>query len=623
MIANSMLHYTGRETATFFVWVPETEGCLKMEPTSATPVTQTVRKPNGEEVDAQWGEMLSLDTPGIWEVTLSVPDDSADAVTFNVHTEGDVYPFVVPGPGITPSHFPTPEPTLLFAAEGEASVWLDVPEDLPLLTVAGWIPAGSKSSAQLPDGTLSELSWKPDQGCFYRVAEMKVQGHSGWWQLRMSAPNYPFRWTVWEGLPMFLRRPPGRFPYARILCTATDEEGKPLDARFRLFREGKLIGFRDKLSDTRCILYALPGTAVVQASHGLEFERSSEIVSLAQGETKAMDISLRRLINPRPGWICGDHHTHSYYEDGGQSPDKIARAARAAGLNYVFLTDEPEPLLDYGLDRWNEEGRFLALPGQEIATEAVHMNALNTRRSVGKTSSEIADWLRDVEAQSTPKNPMTVMLNHPSHMTGAEERHAYFRSWWVADKYDQVLLVENFDFPSWFERLNRGRKLTGLWTTDGHDVTFLPPGKKRTYVFVGEEFSEKTLMEALKQGRCFSTRYPGAWLTLTVNGAMMGETAEPNDEGVLDVAVCCEATRPIEYVELIADGGVTHVWHGDGSMQLAAKIRLQAGMRWLSARAFLYDEKWKADGHSMEPLMASGCAAFTNPVWVEMDVKSR
>ena len=35
------------------------------------------------------------------------------------------------------------------------------------------------------------------------------------------------------------------------------------------------------------------------------------------------------------------------------------------------------------------------------------------------------------------------------------------------------------------------------------------------------------------------------------------------------------------------------------------------------ARAFLIEPPWPKDGHTMEALMASGCAAFTNPVWVE------
>ena len=622
MPAESMLHFTGRESATLFVWVPETEGSVKIETNSETHVTQTVQKPNGEEADVLWGRSLKLTAPGIWEITLTASDDSADPVTFTIHAEGDAYPFVIPGPGIVPSHFPIPKPTLLFATKGEATVWVDVPEDLSLLTIGAWVPVQSKGFVQLPDETQLQLSWKPDQGSSSRVAEVETQGRSGWWSLHTEAPSNPFRWTVWEGLPMFLRRPPKRFPYARILCTATDEEGKSMDARFRLFRNGKLTMFRDEFANTPCILHVLPGISVVQVSHGMEFERASEVVSLAQGGTKVLPICLRRILHTEPGWVCGDHHIHSYFEDGGESPEKIVRAARAEGLDYMFITDEPEPLLDYGLDRWCEAGKFLALPGQEIATEKVHMNVLNARRSVGKASSEIGDWLKEVRTQSTPEHPTAIMLNHPSHMSGAEKRHAYFRSWWVADEHDQLVLVENYDFPSWFERLNQGRKLVGLWTTDGHDITFLPPGKKRTYVFVGDEFDERTMMEALLQGRCFNTRYPGAWLTLTVNEAMIGETARPDEEGMLMVVVNCEATQPIESVELIADGQVVDVWHGEGSLRLTAKIRLQSGMRWVSARAFVDERGWEADGHSMEPLMASGCIAFTNPVWVERDQAS-
>jgi hypothetical protein len=85
------------------------------------------------------------------------------------------------------------------------------------------------------------------------------------------------------------------------------------------------------------------------------------------------------------------------------------------------------------------------------------------------------------------------------------------------------------------------------------------------------------------------------------------------------VIVNCEATRPIESVELVADGQVIDAWHGEGSPRLTAKVRLRSRMQWLSARAFVDERDWEADGHSMESLMASGCIAFTNPVWVERD----
>src|SRR5690606_13561867 len=119
----------------------------------------------------------------------------------------------------------------------------------------------------------------------------------------------------------------------------------------------------------------------------------------------------------------------------------------------------------------------------------------------------------------------SLMLNHPSHRPEVMSQRGYFRSWWVADQPPEIKLVEHFDLPSWYERLNANRRITGLWTTDMHDVVFIPPGLRRTYVHIDGEFTSASILESLEQGRCFNTRAPGALVYLTVDGAIPGETA--------------------------------------------------------------------------------------------------
>ena len=124
-----------------------------------------------------------------------------------------------------------------------------------------------------------------------------------------------------------------------------------------------------------------------------------------------------------PGWVCGDLHMHSCYEDGGQSPEKVALAGRANGLQYLFLTDEPHGILAAGLQKHNVPGRFLALPGQELMTPDAHCNALNTRETIPcpaygeqrATYPHPREWAEAVAAQATPEGPTALMLNHPSH----------------------------------------------------------------------------------------------------------------------------------------------------------------------------------------------------------------
>jgi len=610
------LHFSGKAEASVFAWAPAGGGrlCLRAEgPASAAPIT--VVPPRSFARLTRWGEALALDEPGVWELRLG----AGEGVSFGVEADGGAYPFVVPAPGVVPSHFPQPPPARLFDRGAEASVWIPVPDDLPTVTPAAWMPPGHPAELTWEDGKPCPLTWRPEEPSAYRIAEVDAKGRAGWWHLRLAALTREFRLTVLEGLPLLLAPPPPEdFPYARVICSAKGDGRASLGARFEYFRSGRRLVLRDQPPGESAVLHVLPGECVVRASRGMEFRPAQRTLEIGPGRSKRARFRLRRVLRPQAGWVSGDLHLHSCFADGGQTPRAVARAGRAAGLGFLFLTDRPEPLADAGLGDFNQAGEFLALPGEEAAIEAVHMNLLNTRRSVVRRGSLIADWLDDAAAQAAPDHPTAAMLNHPAHLPEVQRRHEYFRSWWVADEHESVALVENFDFASWFERLNRGRRLTGLWTTDSHDAALLPPGRKRTYVYVGDELTEASLIAALRAGRCFCTRAPGAILTLAVNGAGPGRTARPDNEGAVTVEVSCSAACPIERVELIVNGDVAGVWPGGRQKQLAATSRLKAArMRWLLARAFLLEPPWPPDGHTMGALMASGCAAFTNPVWVE------
>lgn len=250
----------------------------------------------------------------------------------------------------------------------------------------------------------------------------------------------------------------------------------------------------------------------------------------------------------------------------------------------------------------------------------VHMNALNIRKYVKTEGQDIEVWIREVKNAGSEEHPVALMLNHPAHIDRVRGRQPYFRSWWAADRFKGIDLVENFDFMTWFDKLNYGCKLPGLWTTDAHDVAFVPPGKKCTYVYTGNELNEANIINGLIEGRSFNTRSPGAMLYLKVNGLLMGETVRNvgNDDR-LHVQVTCQSARPLERVEIVADGKVIKEWQGNRSFQLEADIHISGEMKWVIARAYAYEEDacWPADDTSMEPLLESGCIAFTNPVWIQ------
>ena len=106
-------------------------------------------------------------------------------------------------------------------------------------------------------------------------------------------------------------------------------------------------------------------------------------------------------------------------------------------------------------------------------------------------------------------------------------------------------------------------------------------------------------------------------LLVTANGAMVGETAAPDEGGWITVTVACQAARPIDRVELVADGEITQAWRAEGALQFAATVRLGSTMCWLIARAFVHEETQIETDRSGEPLLATGCIAFTNPIWLK------
>lgn len=79
-----------------------------------------------------------------------------------------------------------------------------------------------------------------------------------------------------------------------------------------------------------------------------------------------------------PGWVRGAFHVHTTRSDGRGSVEEVARAARAAGLQFVVLTDHN----DYELREpaWVEG--VLVVPGVELSTAHGHLSAFGLERKL-------------------------------------------------------------------------------------------------------------------------------------------------------------------------------------------------------------------------------------------------
>jgi hypothetical protein len=569
---------------------------------------------------------------GIWTLTVEL-DTQAEG---QAELEAEVplwvearhaFPFVVPGPGIVPSHFPYPQPALRLAAlRHPADIWMWVPPGLPKLTVQTSLALDRISHYVSPTGEQLAFDWQLPPKVAYHSAEVPAPP-SGWWRIPIGA-GPAGRLTTWEGAPLASAKGPD-FPGAQLRVQPLDSAGEAIAARVELYRGQERWAAYDCMPGEKAELYTIPGPATVRVSQGMNRQPQVVALDVAPG-AQELQVALLDALLAAPGWIAGEHHVHSHCEDGANSPLSVVRAGAAQGLDYLFITDEPEPLLEAGIQTYNVPGRFLALPGQECGNPDCHCNALNTRQTMAcpqfgtfpQHYQGPGEWLPQVAAQSREK-PAIFMLNHPSHMPAAMRGPGYFRSWGQADAHPEIRLLENVDFASWFARLNAGRRLTVLWTTDAHDMAWLPAGAKRSYVYVSDaagrpatEWDERDIIAALQAGRVFCTRDPGALLYLTVNGKRIGEEVRLEGQPAL-LEITCQASRPLRLLELVVNGEVQMRWPGAGALEYRIKQRLTLpASGWLLARAYVHEEPIPRDGHRMEPLTAAGCIAFTNPVYL-------
>src|SRR5207302_5941716 len=173
-------------------------------------------------------------------------------------------------------------------------LWVDVRAGLDNLTLQSWLPPETTVQATPPGGEPFPVTFLPGAPIAYRSAELPVGAQPGYWRFAFAAPDRPWRFTTWEGLPLFFTRPPGRFPYAVLSCRACGPQEAPLDARFLLFHGGQRAALMDAPADTPAGFYAPPGRVSLRVSRGMEYAPRTHAVRPVPGERREITVTLER-----------------------------------------------------------------------------------------------------------------------------------------------------------------------------------------------------------------------------------------------------------------------------------------------------------------------------------------
>ena len=617
-IKNTLV-FTGEKDAHLFFYSSGKNGLIRIDASCPTDILFTDSSGNILKNSTCW----ETTDAGIFRAVLR--KDTLGRRTVDLFVSQEITPFLMPSTGVVWKHGEI-FPLLLDKNSPHALYALSDPAfDYKVVVMKG-TGYGEKVRIVADHKPLA-TEWYPklNREWFWYSAELN--SNAKYIEFHLNGGIQDIRFTLWNSPLIALVKPEHEIPMGKITLSVFDEAGQRTDARYELFAENERVLMYDVMRDETPSVAVPVGKYTLKISHGIRYHEIIKTVEIRKDETFAETYIWETAVNIPKGWAFGELHNHSAFEDATAFPAQNARAARAEGKNFLFMTDKDvHKLLQYGPHNWDVSGEFIGIPGQEIMCQELHMNVLNTDRqffnpeadNMDKPNNDIeqkiAAWIHEYKEMKQVR-PCLIMHNHPSHnMNAMTNGRGYFRSWWVSDLFKEFTLVENCDYQGWFDRLNRGRKLFAAWTGDSHDCSLMYPGKEGVCVYVGNELNEARIISALEQGHFFCTRAPGVFMEISIGGAKMGDVY--NGVQPQSVKIKVSASHPIERVELVANGTVRSMIEPQGVRSGEYEFELPEDAMWVIGRVKCTGSEWDKSAHSFTPFMVAGYDGFTNPIFI-------
>ena len=330
------------------------------------------------------------------------------------------------------------------------------------------------------------------------------------------------------------------------------EDGKPVPCRVTIAdTEGFLVPLHvepnRKLAIRPGVVYTLdgkvsvgllPGGYKVYATRGFEYSMALKEVEIRKGSSQKVTLKLRREV-PMPGYASCDTHIHVRTFSGHGDSTAAERIPTIAGehIEFAVATDH-NVHADYApfQRKAGAEPYFTTVIGNEVTTKVGHFNAYPIVKGSSVPDYMSADWPTLISGMRKTPGVQVIQLNHPRNMhsgfsptfpenfnfaTGKNLRG----SEWKFDAFEVITSAALQDdltrlFRDWFGLLNYGHRITGLATSDTHDVTRYILGQGRTYVACDDSNPSKIpvdeLCKNLRAGRALFGM--GLLANMKVNG---------------------------------------------------------------------------------------------------------
>ena len=290
----------------------------------------------------------------------------------------------------------------------------------------------------------------------------------------------------------------GKPPPCRI--TVADEDGAlaalhPAPEQRLAHRPGVIY-----VSNGQARIGLLPGRYTVYASRGFEYSVAKMKVEIAPDKTTDLKLELRQEV-PTPGLVATDTHIHTLTRSGHGDSTEEERMHTIAGegIELAVATDHNHHA-DYRpvQKAVGTSAFFTSVIGNEVTTKTGHFNAFPIAPKSPVPDYKLGDWTKLMTVMRNTPGVRVVVLNHPrnthsgfspvaaEHFNPVTGRNLYGAPY----TFDAMKVVTSAAMQSdimapyrdWFAMLNWGHNITGVGSSDTHDVSRFILGQARTYV---------------------------------------------------------------------------------------------------------------------------------------------
>jgi hypothetical protein len=316
------------------------------------------------------------------------------------------------------------------------------------------------------------------------------------------------------------------------------------------------------------------GDYTLYVGRGFEYSISTQRVSIRADNTVDLKVRLRREVDTK-GYVASDTHVHTFtWSRHGDATDE-ERAITLAGegielpiaTDHNLVIDPVGPAKKTGMDRY-----FTPVHGNEVTTGHAHFNIFPLQPGARAANWRIDDWPELMkEIRST--GAKVIILNHPRNM---HNRFVPFASTNFNAKtgdnlrgfefgFDAVEVVNSsalqtdwmINFTDWMALLNYGYRVTGVGSSDGHDVSRYIIGQGRTYVACDDSdpsrIDVEKATESFLKGRALISM--GLFADMKMDGKhSVGALAPQRKDSEVVIEVQGPGWTAVDQVQLFANG---------------------------------------------------------------------